>query len=151
MNLVLSISAGYAVHALHYIAVRESCDPVMTREIAEKYSIPYDSTLKTLRQLSQAGLVTPHRGCQGGFTLARKAEEISLLNVVEAIDGPVEHGIGMPGGFGDEALRLKTGVLFQEAALDLKRKLETFTIADLLKRENNLTEEDNNTINELKI
>jgi len=148
---MLSISAGYAVHALHYIAVSKSHDPVMTREIAEKYNIPYDSTLKILRQLSRAGLVIPHRGCQGGFTLTRKAEEISLLNVVEAIDGPVEHGIGMPGESGDEELCSKTEALFQEAAFDLKRKLETFTIADLIKRDSKLTREDNNTINELKI
>ena len=103
----------------------------MTREIADRYGLPYDSTLKILRQLSKAGLVRPHRGCQGGFSLTRSPEEISLLNVVEAVDGPVAHGLGMPGGTGDEALCSRTEELFQEAALELKRKLEKLTIADL--------------------
>ena len=131
MNLLLSTSAGYAIHALHYIATRNSDTPVMTREIADRYGLPYDSTLKILRQLSKAGLVRPHRGCQGGFSLTRLPEEISLLDVVEAVDGPVAHGLGMPGGTGDEALCSRTDELFHEAAQELKHKLEKFTIADL--------------------
>jgi len=131
LNLLLSTSAGYAIHALHYIATCNSNAPVMTREIADRYGLPYDSTLKILRQLSKAGLVQPHRGCQGGFSLTRPPEEISLLNVVEAVDGPVAHGLGMPGGIGDEALCSRTDELFREAALELKRKLEKLTIADL--------------------
>ncbi|MFZ5979412.1 MAG: RrF2 family transcriptional regulator [Candidatus Zixiibacteriota bacterium] len=132
MNLVLSISLGYAVHALHYIASRDDRHPVLAREIADKFKMPYDSTLKILRQLAQAGLVTPHRGCRGGFTLVREAEAISLLDVVEAVDGPVEHGMEMPDGSGDRNLCTRTDNLFHEAALELRKKLQAFTLADLV-------------------
>ena len=131
MNLLLSISAGYAIHALHYIATRNASTPVMTREIADCYDLPYDSTLKILRQLSKAGLVRPHRGCQGGFSLIQPPEEISLLKVLEAVDGPVTHGLGMPGGSGDRELCLRTEEFIREAVLELKQKLGNLSVADL--------------------
>ena len=132
LNLVLSISSSYAVHALHYIAARTGHRPVLTREISENFNIPYDSTLKILRQLSRAGLVKSFRGCRGGFTLTCEAEEITLLQVVETVDGPLEYGLEMPGGSGDRELCTKAGILFREAAQELKRKLQTCTLADLM-------------------
>jgi Rrf2 family protein len=132
LNLLLSISAGYAIHALHYIATRSSGSPVMTREIADCYDLPYDSTLKILRHLSKAGLVRPHRGCQGGFSLIQPPEEISLLEVLEAVDGPVTHGLGMPDGSGDRELRSRTEEFIREAVLELRQKLGNLTVADLV-------------------
>ena len=60
-----------------------------TREIARRQKIPSPFLAKIIAQLSVAGLVTTHRGAGGGVALARPPAQISLLQVIEALDGPV--------------------------------------------------------------
>jgi Rrf2 family protein len=60
-----------------------------TRQIAQEQHIPPSFLAKIISQLSIAGLLQTSRGARGGVMLAKKPEEISLLEVVEAIDGPI--------------------------------------------------------------
>jgi Rrf2 family protein len=60
-----------------------------TQEIASRQNIPSPFLAKIIAQLSLAGLVTTHRGAGGGVSLARSPSEISLLEVIEALEGPV--------------------------------------------------------------
>lgn len=57
--------------------------------IAKEMDIPAPFVSKILQKLSKKGLVIPIRGVKGGFRLARRPQDISLLEVVEAIDGPI--------------------------------------------------------------
>jgi Rrf2 family protein len=87
--------ADYALRAILYLARHELAknEPewkyATTKEIAEKKLIPNSFLAKIISQLSISGLIHTSRGASGGVYLARKAEEISLLDVVEAIDGPI--------------------------------------------------------------
>jgi Rrf2 family protein len=90
VNLRLSKAAGYAIHALHYMHLSNSAKPIMVREIAQHLQLPYDSVLKVLRQLAKARVVTAHRGSKGGFSLRRPGTEITFLDVIEVIDGPLD-------------------------------------------------------------
>src|SRR5690606_7279989 len=60
-----------------------------TQEIASRQNIPTPFLAKIIAQLSLAGLVTTHRGAGGGVSLARPASDISLLQVIEALEGPI--------------------------------------------------------------
>jgi len=60
-----------------------------TSEIAREQRIPPSFLAKIISQLSVAGVVQTSRGARGGVSLARPSEEISLLEVIEAIDGPI--------------------------------------------------------------
>ena len=60
-----------------------------TQVIAQRQRVPSPFLAKIIAQLSLAGLVTTHRGAGGGVALARPASEISLLHVIEALEGPV--------------------------------------------------------------
>ena len=60
-----------------------------TGQIAQEKSIPPSFLAKIVSQLSVAGLLQTSRGARGGVSLAKPAENISLLDVVEAIDGPI--------------------------------------------------------------
>jgi Rrf2 family protein len=68
--------------------------PALARAIAA----PESFVSKVLQQLVQAGLITSYRGARGGFQLARPAEQVSLLEVVEAIEGPTQINLCMPEG-----------------------------------------------------
>lgn len=84
--------ADYALRAMLYLAkIKEDGEnkKAATSTIAEEKEIPPSFLAKIISQLSIAGLIHTSRGARGGVELARKPEEISLLEVVEAIDGPI--------------------------------------------------------------
>ena len=81
--------ADYAVRAVLYLAQLGPDRRAATSQIAEEQQIPPSFLAKIVSQLSVAGLLQTSRGARGGVSLARSPEEISLLEVVEAIDGPI--------------------------------------------------------------
>ena len=81
--------ADYAVRAVLYLAQLGSDQRAATSQIAQEQQIPPSFLAKIVSQLSVAGLLQTSRGARGGVSLARMPEEISLLEVVEAIDGPI--------------------------------------------------------------
>lgn len=81
--------ADYALRAMLYLAHLETTQRAATSQIAEEQRIPPSFLAKIISQLSIAGLIHTSRGARGGVSLARQPEEISLLEVVEAIDGPI--------------------------------------------------------------
>lgn len=87
--------ADYALRAILYLARHELArhEPdwksATTSKIAKEKLIPTSFLAKIISQLSISGLINTSRGASGGVSLARKPEEISLLDVVEAIDGPI--------------------------------------------------------------
>jgi Rrf2 family protein len=82
--------ADYAVRAVLYLTNLSEDERVATSTIAEKQRIPPSFLAKIISQLSIAGLLHTSRGARGGVTLAREPRDISLLDVVEAIDGPIQ-------------------------------------------------------------
>ncbi len=81
--------ADYALRAMLYLAHLEPTKRAATSQIAEDQRIPPSFLAKIISQLSIAGLIHTSRGARGGVSLARDPEEISILEVVEAIDGPI--------------------------------------------------------------
>ena len=81
--------ADYAIQAVWYISKLGINQRAATRQIAQDQHIPASFLAKIISQLSIAGLLQTSRGARGGVMLARNADEISLLEVVEAIDGPI--------------------------------------------------------------
>jgi Rrf2 family protein len=81
--------ADYAVRAIIYLSMLNPGEKASTKTIAENQSIPLSFLAKIIAQLSVAGIITTLRGAKGGVSLAKPPEEISVLEVVEAIDGPI--------------------------------------------------------------
>lgn len=81
--------ADYALRAMRYLAKLSPSKRASTSEIAQAQSIPPSFLAKIISQLSIAGLIHTTRGARGGVSLARVPQEISVLDVVEAIDGPI--------------------------------------------------------------
>jgi len=81
--------ADYAVRAMLHLAKMAPNERAATSQVAKDQHIPPSFLAKIISQLSIAGLLHTSRGARGGVTLARKPEKISLLEVVEAIDGPI--------------------------------------------------------------
>jgi Rrf2 family protein len=87
--LRLSKKADYALMAMKHLALRGDRGSSSAREIAEQYDIPIELMAKVLQRLVRRGLLASHQGTRGGYQLARTAVEISVADVILAIDGPV--------------------------------------------------------------
>ena len=90
MSLRLTSAADYAVLAMIHMACRPEDAVSLRRDIADAYDIPSTFMAKILRALVRAGLVRSTRGIHGGYRLGRPATEISVLDIVEAIEGPLQ-------------------------------------------------------------
>lgn len=81
--------ADYAVRAVLFLSKLGPDRRAATSHIAQEQQIPPSFLAKIVSQLSVAGLLQTSRGARGGVSLARTPDQISLLEVVEAIDGPI--------------------------------------------------------------
>jgi len=81
--------ADYALRAVLFLSQLNGDQRASTSAIAEKQKIPPSFLAKIVSQLSIAGLIQTSRGARGGVALAKAPEDISMLDVIEAIDGPV--------------------------------------------------------------
>lgn len=87
--LRLSKKADYALMALKHLALRGDQGSASAREIASQYDIPIELLAKILQRLVRHGLLASHQGTRGGYELARRPVQISVADVIQAIDGPV--------------------------------------------------------------
>src|SRR6476660_9420588 len=87
--LRLSKKADYALMAMKHLALRGDCGSSSAREIAEQYDIPIELMAKVLQRLVQRGLLASHQGTRGGYQLSRLARQITVADVIQAIEGPV--------------------------------------------------------------
>ena len=87
--LRLSKKADYALIAMKHLALRGDRGSSSAREIAGMYDIPIELMAKVLQRLVQRGLLASHQGTRGGYQLARTPAQITVADVIQAIEGPV--------------------------------------------------------------
>jgi Rrf2 family protein len=87
--LRLSKKADYALIAMKHLTLHSDRGAASAREIAEHYDIPIELMAKVLQRLVRRGLLASHHGTRGGYLLARMATQISVADVIQAIEGPV--------------------------------------------------------------
>ena len=87
--LRLSKKTDYALISLTYVASLGD-RPASAREIAERHDIPVELLAKVLQRLVQRGVLRSQQGIHGGYLLARPADTVTVAEVVEAIDGPLQ-------------------------------------------------------------
>jgi Rrf2 family protein len=91
-------ATDYALRATIHLATIPASARVPGPVVARAIGAPESFVAKVLQQLVQAGLVTSQRGMGGGFQLARRAADMSLLEVVEAIEDPTQLNLCLPQG-----------------------------------------------------
>lgn len=81
--------ADYAIRTVLDVARVEPGSVALTSEVAKHQGIPAPFLAKIVLALTRAGLLRSFRGCGGGIALAKPADQITLLEIVEAVDGPI--------------------------------------------------------------
>ncbi len=85
----LTRAGEYAIRCLLYLSMHRDREVIGRKEIAEAMDIPAQFLGKVAQQLARAGIIAIRQGAQGGYELVTRPEELTLLSVVEAIDGEI--------------------------------------------------------------
>jgi Rrf2 family protein len=125
----LTRAASYALHAVVYMAAQKSDKPVASHHIAAARGIPERFLLKVLKPLVSARILTSVKGPNGGYRLARSPNDISMLEVLEAVEGPVR-GIA-PATEEKNPLNGKLDVVCRDAAESVRKQFDKIKIGEL--------------------
>src|SRR5262249_23237044 len=85
----LTRASSYALHAMVFMAAQKENRPLASHHVAKARGIPERFLLKVLKPLVSARILHSVKGPNGGYRLTRPATEISMLEIVEAVDGPI--------------------------------------------------------------
>jgi Rrf2 family cysteine metabolism transcriptional repressor len=122
--LTITSKSPYAVRALAELARTGSSGPVPIGEIARRRDIPVQFLEGLFATLRRAGILQSQRGVKGGYSFARQPEDVTVLEVVEALEGRLGADPGTD-----------TADVWTEAIDALRLKLQAITIAEVAQRE----------------
>ena len=132
----VSTRGDYASRALLSLALHAADDgPTSVRDLAERTGLPQPYLEQILLALKGAGLVRSKRGVGGGYVLARPADEITLGQIVSAVDGPIVAGdFGAPhqNGACDHEGQCVLLAVWAEVGKHMRSHLDSFTLADMV-------------------
>lgn len=133
----LSARSEYGLLALVDLTVGYGAAPVAARDLAETRGIPQAFLEQLLADLRRAGLVRATRGTRGGFTLGRSPAEITALDIVEALEGPIEPSVCTRAscGAGEHCAALS---VWSDVSDSIRAALGSFTLDTLATRQASL-------------
>ncbi len=137
--MYITFESDYAVRITSCLAVEGT--KLDAKTISEKTCVTLRFALKILRKLVAGGFVKSYKGYQGGYTLAKSPDEITLKDVIEAIEGTYNFSRCLSDGH--ECSRGMSGVCcyqkaFGEISNIVRQKLEEYTFGDLIKVQNDI-------------
>ena len=128
----ISRSTGYALLAVGYIAKHQGKKTVLSQDISNQYDIPLEYLLKILQQLVRANVLHSKRGPRGGFSLARPANKITMLEIIEAVDGPMIGQLNLAEQAGGEKFGAKAEQVYEKAVAQARNTLEKAKLSNLV-------------------
>jgi Rrf2 family iron-sulfur cluster assembly transcriptional regulator len=139
----VSTRGDYASRALLSLALHaDTQGPTSVRDIAERTGLPQPYLEQILLALKGAGLVRSKRGVGGGYVLARPPEQITLSEIVSAVDGPIVAGdFGRPheNGACEHEGQCVLLAVWADVGEHMREHLDSFTLADMVRRSRGTT------------
>ncbi len=130
----MSRSTGYALLAVGYIAKHQDRKIVLSQDIARQYDIPLEYLLKILQQLVKADVLRSKRGPRGGFSLAKAASRITMLQIIEAVDGPMTSQLDLAEHAGGDRFSVRAERAYAKAIAQARSVFAKTKLATLIRR-----------------
>ncbi len=134
----ITTKSKYAVRALVELARRSSDVPVPLTVLAEARGIPSQFLEQLFAALRRAGILQSFRGVHGGFSFNRPPDQITVLDIVEILDGPIEPAVCTSDDACDKRAVCSVGDVWVQAKLSVEEVLSGVTIQELALRESSL-------------
>ncbi len=128
----LTRASSYALHAVAYMVQQKSDKPVASHHIAHARGIPERFLLKVLKPLVSARVLLSIKGPNGGYRLARQPNDISMLEILEAVDGPIRGQAPFTEEDSNGHLNHKLENICRQTADQTRKQLEKVRISDLV-------------------
>jgi Rrf2 family protein len=133
----LTRAATYALQAVAYMANQKKSKedhPIASHRIADERKIPERFLLKVLKPLVSAQILMSIKGPNGGYRLAKSPYDISMLDVVEAVDGPIRGTAPLNPRDPDHGLHRKLDQVCSHIADQMRKQLAKVRVSDLAGR-----------------
>jgi Rrf2 family protein len=129
----LTHASSYALHAVVFLAGQKQNNPVASHQIAKARGIPERFLLKVLKPLVSARVLASVKGPHGGYRLARTPNDLTMLEIVEAVDGPLNGH--RDNGRGDK-LEHQLETICRDVTEKLRLQLQKVRITELVGKGN---------------
>ncbi len=126
----LSIAAELGLRGAVVLAEEYGRGPITLEKICSRRDLPKQYLVKIFASLSRAGLVTPVRGKRGGYMLARDPKDVSLLQLIEAIEGPLALNLCQQNPCGCDEVDCPIRPLWRDLQQTVCEKLAGMTLFD---------------------
>ncbi len=123
-------AASYAIHALVHMADQEGDQPLASHLTARERGIPERFLVRLLKPLVSRGILKSVKGPHGGYRLAKAPKDITLLAIVEAVDGPIQ-AQGVFAGPEGNRVGQKVQAAWDRANEEIRRQLGKVRLSDL--------------------
>ena len=131
----LTRAASYAIHALVFMAAQKQNKPVASHLVAQARGIPERFLLKVLKPLVSARVLQSIKGPNGGYRLAKTPHDITLLEVLEAVDGPIRGQASFSREETNGALNKRLDTICTQAAETVRKQLQKVRISELASKD----------------
>jgi Rrf2 family protein len=128
----VNTSTAYGLLAVGYIARNQHKGLIVSQAIAKQYNIQLEYLLKIMRQLAMANVLRSKRGPRGGYSLARSPEKITMLEVLEAVQGPLSSDLLLSEHAPREKFATKAQKTSQKAFTQARNALKAVKLSDLI-------------------
>ena len=128
----LNKSTGYGLIAVCYIAKNQEQKIILTSEISEKYDISLEFLQKIMLQLTKSNTLRSKRGPKGGFSLGKPADKISMLEIIEAVEGPMAGNLYISEQAPNEKFCIKFEKAYGKGIDQAKAVLEKIKLSEML-------------------
>ncbi len=134
--MILTRASEYAIRCILFLATRQPGEVVSRRTVSREMEIPTQFLSKIAQRLAQVGLLEIRQGAKGGYLLARPPEDISLLEVIEAVEGEIFlNQCLMRPDFCSRTTRCPVHRVWHQAREELRRVLGGADFAQLARQE----------------
>lgn len=130
--MVMTLEADYAVRIVDALARSDRRGRVDAKNLSAQTEVPLRFALKILRKLVGGGLIVSYKGAHGGYALARGADEITLRQVLEAVEGPYMISRCQQVRYScSHTACCRFQRIYDEISAVVRRKLDSYTFAEL--------------------
>ena len=137
--LKLTKKADYGLIAMRHLAEHGDLGACSAKDLAEMYGIPQEALAKILQKLVKAQLLVSQQGTNGGYTLARTPAQISALEVIRAIEGPLFITSCSTGSECDQELRCNIRGPLRKVSKTIEEVLSKLTLVEMTESHENNT------------
>jgi Rrf2 family protein len=131
-EMKITSTTAYGLLAVGYVAQNQDKGLIVSQNIAKQYNIQPEYLLKIMQQLVRANVLTSKRGPRGGYSLARSPKKINMLEVLEAVEGPLSSDLALSEHAPGEKFASKAQKTSDKAFTQARNALKAVKLSDLI-------------------